>query len=330
MPYSVQRPLLLATALFLGGGVFAAVGVTDARAADPKAAAKDDSRFFPDDCQYVVVVRVDQLLNSEAFKLMKKEVPEAVQDNTSDLMGLAFADIDQLVMAAHEKDQVGIVHAKQAVKAADIQANLKKGNPKIEFKETKAGDFTMYECKSSEPGASPPTFCIVDDHRIVIAEKADMVIAFLKRDKAPELSDGLKAAMKLVDPNAAVTVAGGSKKIFSGQLGPDVEKFFTKATGVAVSFVVAADVEVSAVVICPDKDAADQARDGVKKAADAYKAGFSLFAKDMPAEVADVFNVDPKVDGTNVTFKKTIKVAPLVEYMKEQKKGPDKPPKDKG
>jgi len=331
MPSSVQRRLFLATAVLLGGAAFAPAADPAARAADPKAAAaKDDSRFFPDDCQYVVVVRIDALANSEAFKLLKKEVPDAVHDDSAEKMGIAFADLDQLTMAAHEKDQVGIVQTKQAIKAADVQANLKKGDPKMEFKETKVGDFTVYEGKSSAPGGAAPTFCVADDHHMLIADKADVLSPILKRAKAPELSDGLKTAMKTVDPSAAVTVAGGSKKIFSGQLGPDVEKFFSKATGVAVSFAVATDVDVSAVVICPDKDAANEAKDGVKKAADAYKAMVTFFAKDLPAEVADDFNVDPKVDGTNVTFKKTVKVAPIVKFIKEQaKKNPPPPPKDK-
>src|SRR5262249_36874495 len=76
------------------GAAFVPAADPAARAADPKAAAaKDDSRFFPDDCQYVVVVRIDALANSEAFKLLKKEVPDAVHDDSAEKMGIAFADL---------------------------------------------------------------------------------------------------------------------------------------------------------------------------------------------------------------------------------------------
>jgi hypothetical protein len=315
--------------------VVALAGVAGARAPapPPKADVRDDFRFLPEDSQFILVVRHGRLLDSAAYQLAIKEMPESAEwEKAAALWGVPPSDVEWMTAGGDAKDGVALYRTKKAVKAEDIQAVMKKAYPKTEFDKSDVGRYTIYELKGADAGG-PPAFCVADERQVIFG-KLDTLRAVLKRDKAPEFSAKLQAAMKQADFDATVAVAAGGfpKGALGGPgaIGPtDFNKMFDKVDGVTLALRVGADVDASVVLLCQDEKAAADLKETVKKAADAYKSLLTLAGKDVPAEVTDLTDIDPQVSGANVTVKKTAKVAPIIKWAKEQQKkgqGPGKPP----
>jgi hypothetical protein len=117
------------------------------------------------------------------------------------------------------------------------------------------------------------------------------------------------------------------------------DQTFNKVNAVVGSINVGADVDVTMTAICQDDKAATEFRDTIQKNLDEGKKSLDqslkdlsgLMGKDLPPGGADVIkdliNIQVTASGPNLTFSKTIKVAPIIQVSKEMmKQANGKPP----
>ncbi len=145
--------------------------------------------------------------------------------------------------------------------------------------------------------------------------------AVLTRDKKPDVNDRLMAAIKSADFNATVAFAANVKdglpQAASGA-GSSNPLPMGKVDGVSATIKVGSDVDVSVTALCQDATAAGELSGGLKTAITNAK---QQYGSKLPPELADLLNMEPQVSGSNVTIAKTIKVAPLINLVKNQQKG---------
>jgi hypothetical protein len=286
----------------------------------------DDVTYLPSDSQLVGSLRVDQLVNSEFYKQIKKEIggddAESFEKGLEKTSGLAVANIERITyggLISGSTEYVVVVRTKQPVKAADLIAN----NKHTGFKEAKVGRFSL-----QENGAD--SFCVVEDRRVIYGD-AKALRAVLERDKKPELSDGLRAAMKQTDFGQTLAVAVNFKDLRDKlpDLGPSKEAMeavgfdiVNSIDGLAVKANVGADAAVSVTVVCGDAKGAEDVRkvlDGALVLARRSKA--------VPKELADLLDAPTSVSGSNVTLSQTVKADTVVKLYKDGKLIPRAPTK---
>ena len=141
------------------------------------------------------------------------------------------------------------------------------------------------------------------------------------RDKKPDLNDKLQAAIKQTDWNASIAFAADVK---DGVVIPPAQAqafplSIDKVDGLSVSIKIASDVDVNVTAMCKDSAAAGELSGGINTLLKAG-AGTQQMAK-APAELKDLMNLSPQVSGSNVTIQKTIKVAPLINLVKNPNAG---------
>jgi hypothetical protein len=199
-----------------------AASAAPARAAD----AAEAARYWPADANVVVIVQMDQLLASDGFKKLRKEVPmigEEFEGHFRKEFGFEIGNVERMSMGVQVKDgrPVGIFQLKSAVKAETVvkaaSAPRFNGDKETTFKEEKVGTMTMYVPDKDYREA----ICFVNDKTMVYGRVKELK-AVLEANKKPVLSDGLQAALKSADPKATVTVAMDVKTVLSAEKPPTV------------------------------------------------------------------------------------------------------------
>jgi hypothetical protein len=265
----------------------------------------NDLKFMPADTDLIASIRVDDVMASDTYKDLEKQYADIVSETKKmqEELSLAPSDIGQIVVGVPFSDPentVAVVHTKKAVEAKDLIAKHKD-----DFNEVKVGNYTVYEQKPKEiffkvgqqlggtgqpvvePVAPPPSkkdktmaFCVVDS-KLVLAGPG--VKAALERDKKPEFSEGMQAAMKAADFSKPVVVAVNLKDALAkfskaskgmGEMNMAMAMMPPGATegydAAVLEVSVASDVKIMATVICKDSAKAEEA----KKMADASLAQF--------------------------------------------------------
>jgi hypothetical protein len=280
----------------------------------------DELKFMPDHCQLIATIHMDELLQSGAFKELRREIPEVEQAMVQDKkeMGIAVDDIEKLVIGGsttNPNDTITVVRTKKPVYAPDLRTNMKNTT----YTETKIGKYLLQE--PADP--SSPAFC-VPDKKVVIVGKTEALRAVLKRDKKPVFSEGLQTAMKQVDFSKTIAFAMDARAsqskpgaVAGMPMGPErmFQESLDKADGLAVQSKIGSDVRLDITILCPNS----------RNAEDLHKLiGMGLGAlKSLPGlskEVSDL--LDPgnfKVTGNNVLYSSTFKVGPLIQTYKMQK-----------
>jgi hypothetical protein len=277
----------------------------------------DDLKFMPANCQVVASIRFDQLLQSDVFKELRRDIPQIDQGMKASLnqdSGIATEDIEQMLfgVGANDQDVIVVIHTKKAVESRDIVSKIKGAT----YTEAKVGKYSVQEPQN----ALQPAICVVDKKRVVVGKK-ESLRAVLQRDKKPEFSKNLQEAIKATDFSKTVAFAMDAKAGRSnpagglGMLGANKDVFgaLEKTNGIAAQFKIGSDVRWEMTLLCQD---AASAKD-VKKLID----GFLVMGKnnkDMPQEVRDLMELNLKVDGNKVTGGNTFKVSPLIKTFKQQ------------
>ena len=88
--------------------------------------------------------------------------------------------------------------------------------------------------------------------------------------------------------------------------------------GLSATIKIGSDVDVNVTALCQDGTAAGELSGQLKLA---IGEGKKQFGGKLPPELADLVNIEPQVSGSNVTISKTIKVAPIINLVKNQQKG---------
>ncbi len=284
----------------------------------------DELKYMPNNSQYIASVRVEELLKSDVFKELRRETPELDKQMTAGMnkeMGLAMEDIEQMVTGGSgPKDMIVVVRSKKALNAADLRSKNKNGT----YTETKVGKYVMQESQ----GVGSPAFCVVDKKLLVLGDK-EAVRSVLTRDKKPEFSKNMQAAMKKVDFSKTIAVAAdiksgtGKANVRPGDamqfLGGNANMFsgMDKAEALAFQAKIGSDVRLDLTILCQDAKSAED----MKKVID----GFLVLGrsnKQMPKELNDMLDINLKVEGANVTASKSFKVGPLIQTYKQQKGKP--------
>jgi hypothetical protein len=283
----------------------------------------DELKFMPDHCQMIATIHMDELLQSGAFKELRRELPEIDQAMGQDLdkeMGISLDDVEKLViggLTASPNDTVTVVRTKKPVYAPDLRTRMKSTT----YTETKVGKYLLQE----PADASRPAFC-VPDKTVMIVGKTEALRAVLKRDKKPVFSESLQLAMKQVDFSKTIGFAMDARV---GQSKPGVPprgappfgsnpillQSFDKADGVAVQSKFGSDVRLDITVLCRDPKSAEDLHKLISLGLGALRN-----IEGIPKEVADL--LDPnnfKVTGNNVLFSSTFKVGPFIQTYKMQK-----------
>src|SRR5262249_49159729 len=145
----------------------------------------------------------------------------------------------------------------------------------------------------------------------------------LTRDKKPEFSKNLQAAMKQTDFSKTVALAvdlkagpsqpaaGAGDLAFLGG-GANVLGGLDKAEALAVQTKGGSDVRLEVTILCPDAKSAED----MKKAIDGILV-LSRGKQGMPKEFDDLLDIPLKVDGNKVTASKSFKVGPLLKAYKQ-------------
>jgi phage FluMu protein Com len=281
----------------------------------------DDLKFMPNNAQMVASIRLDQLMKSGVFQELKREVPDVSkamsEADKSKELGLGVDDIDQIVVGGGTgtKEFIAVIHTKKAVTAADLRSK----DSKIKYTESKVGKYVLMEPQTP----FSPAFCVVDKNRVLVGDKEAMRTV-LSRDKKPEFSKNLQAAIKEVDfsktivfamdtQSAASTIGGAAGLGFFGGKN-DMLSAFEKTNAVAMQAKIASDVRIDVTLVCKDAASAND----IKKLID----GFLVMGrgnKTTPKEINDLMELHLKVDGNKVTGYNTFKVGPLIKAYKEQK-----------
>jgi hypothetical protein len=221
----------------------------------------DDFKYLPADTNLLFVIRMDQLLASDGFKKLCKEVPmfeKEIDRSSRHEFGVAFNNIQRMTMGGHVKSEgpVGVIRLKNPVKVDDVVKA--RSEPRFEgdkgpnFKTENVGRFVMFVPDKEYLNA----FCLLTMDSMLYG-KAKQVRAALEAERKTELSDGLRAALKEAEPGAAVTLAMDGKVLTLEKAPPIPGVDFAKLGGVSgMSLTVKLDggnVTLRGVGVCKDE-----------------------------------------------------------------------------
>lgn len=307
----------------------------------------DPMLFLPDNTQGIAVIRVDEFLNSNAYKELKaasKDVlPAGGPVNPGDIeksaeeMGIASdnialmtiaMDVSSLLNNASNPDAIMIVQTKSSVTADELKSKIKNKT----FTEAKAGSYTYYEAPDekqlfgqSKPGAA---FAVVDKRTVVYAPKTQ-IKKLLERGKRPEMSESMQQAMRELGTPRTIGFAMSLKELVgrpdvkagTGQLPPQAQQFVGDLQAFVLQVGVGNDVDVSAVVLMSNEKSAEDLR----KMLDGFLAlGKLAGGKDMPKEVTEILeSIKLESKGNRMSGVMQLKTAAMVKLTKASaKKGP--------
>jgi hypothetical protein len=188
------RQAVLAIAVALTASPLAAV-----------AAPADDLRFLPADTQFMLFLRVDDLLaNRETVELPRELGPlarleEEAEKGVRAEVGTSLTNLESLLVGGSVKGEpLEVVRFKEPVKVTDILTARRqphaKGDKATVYKEHRAGTFTIHEPDRQDVDA----FCAVEPKGVLLA-RPTVLRAALERGKRPKFGADMEAALELVD-----------------------------------------------------------------------------------------------------------------------------------
>jgi predicted Zn finger-like uncharacterized protein len=286
-------------------------------------------KYLPDNTQMVAKVQVKDLLASDAYKKLKGEFGDMMKGGPANLddlekhVGLKLNDIESVLVGADMtggKENVSIVvKTTRSVKDSELLSNIKEGK----FTESKVGKYTMHE-------KGDLAFCVAESSVVVYAPP-DVLKKVLKRDKDPDMSSTMKAAIKETDFGKTVSMAMDLKAVakeagggkggrgggggFMGGLGGfggmgGAADQLNGAEGLSMTVSVKSDISAKIAVICKDSktasDAAKQTNDGLKQLKD-----------QMPGDARDMLaSIKCSSSGSRVELTANIDVSKLLKLIK--------------
>ena len=170
-------------------------------AAEMPTALQPEAKFLPDNCQMVGVVRVAELIGSDAYKLLEKEssLVARQQKAIAGELPLALDQIDHIVLGGTvtgEGEGLFVVHTRKPIVAKEIVwANTGFDLPVA----LKVGKYEMQRRRTE-------SYCVVAPDVLVFG-KDTALHAVLSRDREPTFSTFLEAALKEADLKATVAFA---------------------------------------------------------------------------------------------------------------------------
>lgn len=287
--------------------------------------ASSDLKYMPDNCQMVVVVNWDQIESSEAWKSIKNELPPGMrEEDLNKKTPIQSANLKRIVVGIGGNltgmgtpDVVGIIKTNADIGKGDLQKGLQGGQPKL----LKVKDFEIYHTDQM-------AICKLDDTTVLFGNKADTLKRVIERDKAPDLSDDLKAAMNQANFKKSIAFAVGIKTIAKStgagaRLAPPpggrgaapapnpAGDAISKAEGAAGYVHLGSTIDINVTLLCADSKGAEaivkEAKDGITK----------IKGAGLPADFMSLLDaLDIDNSGSKVIFKAEYKPEVLIKAFK--------------
>ncbi len=174
-----------------------------------------DLKYLPADTNLVFVIQMGELLASDGFKKLRKEIPEFDKEFGPSFrkeFGFEISNVKTMTFGGdvNSKGPVGVIQLKEPLKPETLLKGI--STPRFEgdkntYKEEKLGKFTIFV--PSEKYRE--TICLVNEKTIVYAKNEELK-AVLMREKPAELSAGMAAALKNADLPASVLMVANPNK----------------------------------------------------------------------------------------------------------------------
>jgi hypothetical protein len=244
--------------------------------------AQDDLRFLPADSQFVLMLRMDQLLASPglvelprqwsrllpgeqrvAGRALLDRIEAEADDYVRTEIGTPLKNVERLLVGGNVKGEpIEVVRLKDPIKAADILAARKRPRSEKEkpvgYKEVRVGGYTFYEPDRDDVDA----FCVIDEKGILLGKAKALCATLEDGEKRRPFSADMEAALKLAD--FAQTFVGafdlrgvrekGNLPVSASPV--DLNKVLEGGTAAAISIRAGDDFTVRAAVRCKDAAAA--------------------------------------------------------------------------
>jgi serine/threonine protein kinase len=275
----------------------------------------DELKYMPADAQVIFAVRVDKLLASDAYKQFRQESRASekeageLEKHVEEAFGLPVSAIERIVFSAGSSGESVAVRTTREVSAADLLGLIKRRSL---FKESKVEAHTLHESEDRDGSA----LCVVNK-KLVLYGTSRGLRAALQRDKKPEFSEGLRAAMGQVDFSRTVALACDLKSpdftrgLRSGGGDNDATKVLEQVQGLAVQVKVGSDIAAQYTLLCKDAVGADE----VKKLLDATLLVLRK-NKELSRDAGELLNVTLAVSGSKVTGAASFKAVTVSEALK--------------
>jgi hypothetical protein len=166
-------------------------------------------RYLPSNSQLVYSIQARAVAKSEVFRELSRRLPELRKLETAleEGSGLPPSQLTRVMIGGRVSrdplatEFVCVCWTKSAVTAADILANMKDAN----YREEKVGKFTMHTKQET-------SFCVAEKDVVLFGPPA-IIRKTLLREGSPELSSGLRTAIRAADFSRSVVIAGNAKDV---------------------------------------------------------------------------------------------------------------------
>jgi hypothetical protein len=290
----------------------------------------DPLKFAPDNTKVVMVFNIEQIEGTRSWDAINQESETFNNQNQMGFTGRSAtfkkARVTQMWIISSggvsalpgglnpigggsgslEQDVI-VVKTKDSISVDDLRNSPELKGP---FTETKVGSYTLYQ-------GTPLSFCRVNSKFILLGPSTSLN-KVLTRDKKPELSDNLKAAMKQADFSKPFALAIDNPGATFGANSRDISPLEMQWLAVQGTF--GADIDMTLMI----QSQSDRGAQEVKKKADeivkTLKAGFDMagaLGQKLPK-----FYDEPKfsLSGSMFTAQITFKTDGVIELMRLGKK----------
>lgn len=257
----------------------------------------DDIKFLPGDTNLFFVMRLEQLTTGDGFRKLAKEVPmisNEMVDGFRKEFGIEINNVELMVYGGnvHGDGPTGVFRLKTAVKPAVVIGAA--SAPRFQgdkitttYAQETVGAYILYvpSTKWRE------SFCFINDKTIAFG-RADELKKVLARDRKPDFSANLQAAIKAADLSASLTMvmdvkAISAKERFPMIPGMDVPKIVESIDGAVFTLKIGPTVSMRGIAVCKDAKAAEE----VKKQAEIARDLLTKLVKETPMLPKELTNV---------------------------------------
>jgi hypothetical protein len=236
------------------------------------AEVSDDFQYLPPDSNQILVLRVGQMVTSDTFKKLCKEVPGFNRDVVLDFkpfFGFDLEAVERMVGGNNANSQpIVVFRLTRAINAAEMKKEIRDmrvsaprfvGDP-TEYREVKVGRLTIHE-PTREHGTA---FCLLDEKTVVFGATKDLK-ATLERNRKAEFSAEMRAALKETDPAATISIAWDLKSLMAGEKkvevpvpGVELKAILASSGSLALSVKLDRDMVVRFAAVANDQEAAQK------------------------------------------------------------------------
>ncbi len=286
--------------------------------AEPPAALKPEAKFLPDNCQMVGVVRVEQLLTSDAFRLLEKESPLIARQQKAIAANLPLPldQIDRIVLGGPvtgEGEGVFVVHTRKKI----VPENVVWSKTGFDLPSTvKVGNYELHRRRNE-------SYSIVADDLLVVGKELALRLV-LTRDREPMFSAGLDAALKEADLSVTVAFALDVASVRVARRGdpvpfiPGLQMALAEraADGLTLTAKFGKAVEVRAIAV--PSAAFDKSVTVLKDEVTRFAEFHRMTLKGSVADdVLDIFKLNVAAEPKRVTASTQFGAAPLARLLNE-------------